>query len=96
MTTRIEAVIQQEIKDYVRVYYYLIPSPKLGITAKCGMKITNYHTDPVWETLSLYCYTQPEKPTQRVLAEVAEDDPGGYDNVTVLSVEPIEEPDANN
>ena len=88
--TKIEAIIQRDIKDDGRVCYYVVPSLRLGLTAKCGNHIVNDRDDPLWETIDLYATHYLMPATQRVRVTVAEDEPGGYDNVTVVSVEAIE------
>jgi hypothetical protein len=90
MTTQIEAAIQEYVAGDERVTYALVPSPSRDVRAKSAMQIINHPKDPIWHIIISYSATYPAYVSQRVLAEVAEDDPGGYDDVTVLSVTPIE------
>jgi hypothetical protein len=90
MTQAIKCQITKEIKrDGIEVYY-LIPSPELGLTAKCGNPILNEEKDPIWSEIKANAFEYPLPATHRVEVIINEDSIGSYDSVTVKSLRQIE------
>ena len=90
MTQTIECQITKEVKSDSREVYYLIPSPELGLTARCGNEILNEQEDTIWSEIKTNAFLYPNPATHRVEVTVNEDSIGSYDPVTVKSLRRIE------
>ena len=84
-----EVCIQHDLKSSGDSYWYLMPSSKLGLIAKCGSMINNPPEDPVWERIKQYATTSPNPATTRVVVEIIGPELFAYSPTTVINLMPI-------
>ena len=86
----IECVIQHDIKPDGNSVYFIVPSPSLGLKAKCSARIENDADSPLWGKIEQYSFRTGTNPRFRLAAEL-EKPFNAYTPTAVVSLVVIEE-----